>query len=593
MFGNIKKNNVRSLDLKTLTDRFYDFMLYKGEAYTSGVSDLCVATSFNANDLKTVSEPWLASHVWGESINSGLKMNNIGFTGLDNGFIVSRKDQMTNNILLNLMTGSTYSIPENDVIMRLHPITGNTMRYQYPIELNEDFVSLKGGFYQGFYKVDGKDYSVLPQYIDSEWNFEFVLRKKNYEVLPNTLNSYYPDNNGMFFYMGTRAENKFAIYYDITEGPDDSEIKFDEYFSEYNPEYDKGTTDSYIARDEELKKDLNIAYNSDCGCQEDVFLDGYFAEERKPDPTNPEECIIDDYFTDDYTGLKVCSTNGFAIDDEYFEADVDFEDIKITTENGYELNKYGYETLSTDNKHMFFNHTNTGYTVNTWDETIDGVDFIGISKENNDNKFVTFNRTETGYTVDIWEKEQEKVEKVYDIFDDIKENAFGLKINDDGSISYRYGVTDCENANHYGIIEEKSKPNIIKEGEWVTINVRASLVNSQNVECDVRIGKRKMRISIYVNGKLVLVSKELPEFRFRGLNDVSDKQEGVPFNISLGGGTQGLIDAIWPDDVMVPDTTFTLMKDFGGTFLGDLKSFKFYDCFRDYTSINNSVFKGI
>ena len=47
-----------------------------------------------------------------------------------------------------------------------------------------------------------------------------------------------------------------------------------------------------------------------------------------------------------------------------------------------------------------------------------------------------------------------------------------------------------------------------------------------------------------MNGKLVLISKELPTFNFRELNDTPDKQEGVPFNISVGGGTQGLSDVI-------------------------------------------------
>ena len=43
---NIKINNVRSLDMKVLLDEYYDFMLYKGEAY--GVLDPseCLAADF-------------------------------------------------------------------------------------------------------------------------------------------------------------------------------------------------------------------------------------------------------------------------------------------------------------------------------------------------------------------------------------------------------------------------------------------------------------------------------------------------------------------------------------------------------------------
>ena len=34
MFGNIKKNNVRGLGLKLRNDKYFDFMLYKGECYS-------------------------------------------------------------------------------------------------------------------------------------------------------------------------------------------------------------------------------------------------------------------------------------------------------------------------------------------------------------------------------------------------------------------------------------------------------------------------------------------------------------------------------------------------------------------------------
>ena len=98
-----------------------------------------------------------------------------------------------------------------------------------------------------------------------------------------------------------------------------------------------------------------------------------------------------------------------------------------------------------------------------------------------------------------------------------------------------------------------------------------------------------MKLYFYLNGNLVLVSKPLPIFNFRGLKDAPSKQQGVPYNISLGGGTQGLFDGIWLKDVKVKDKYFPLMKDFGGCFIGDIKSFRFYDCFRHYSDISNTV----
>ena len=98
-----------------------------------------------------------------------------------------------------------------------------------------------------------------------------------------------------------------------------------------------------------------------------------------------------------------------------------------------------------------------------------------------------------------------------------------------------------------------------------------------------------MKLYFYVNSNLVLISRELPEFRFRALDDISEKQEGVPYNISIGGGTQGLVDGIWLKDIIVSEDYYPLMKDFGGSFIGDVKSFKFYNCLRNYPDIHNSV----
>ena len=70
------------------------------------------------------------------------------------------------------------------------------------------------------------------------------------------------------------------------------------------------------------------------------------------------------------------------------------------------------------------------------------------------------------------------------------------------------------------------------------------------------------------------------------LNEPYDKQEGVPFNISIGGGTQGLLDTVYSID-STPYDIYPLGKYFGGTFIGYFKSFKFYDCLLNYQRINN------
>ena len=503
MFGNIKKNNVRGLGLKLRNDKYFDFMLYKGECYSDINPSKCIAMGLDAQDIQQ-NGIWESAYVWQGAINNNVELNDIGYTGTDNGFTFFRGDRVNNRELLEVLTGSTY-IPEG-LNMTFKPVSGCTMRHTYPYEINDGYVSLKGGFFQGFYKIEGQDYQVLPNTLENDWNFEFVIRKQEYEIPEDSILNDYPENKGIFFYMGTRAENKFSVYYDGT----------DEFIETVFPRHE----------------------------------DDYTIGENTP-------------FESDYM-LSDIVINGDTLN-------------SLQTKDGISINKIEYETFKTDNKHIFFNQTPTGYTVDTWDESIDTISFIESKTGDTENKFLLFNQTPTGYTVDT-AGQIPLVNGGYDIMSDLKNNAFALIVNEDGSVGYRYGVLDCEQESGYSVISEASKPNIVQIGEWVTINVRFT-----------NIGGGKMKMYVYVNGNLIFISKQLPIFNFRGLNDALSKQQGVPYNISLGGGTQGLFDGVWLQDIKVKDEFFPLMKDFGGCFIGDIKSFKFYDCFRHYSDIKSTV----
>jgi hypothetical protein len=62
---------------------------------------------------------------------------------------------------------------------------------------------------------------------------------------------------------------------------------------------------------------------------------------------------------------------------------------------------------------------------------------------------------------------------------------------------------------------------------------------------DLWLEERKYRLGtlkIFVNGKLLMVCEDFEEIIPRPLNTYKERQVGVPFNISIGGGTQGLKD---------------------------------------------------
>ena len=122
---------------------------------------------------------------------------------------------------------------------------------------------------------------------------------------------------------------------------------------------------------------------------------------------------------------------------------------------------------------------------------------------------------------------------------------------------------------------------MVKYDEWNQVNVKIS-----------KISVDKMKILIYVNKFLVFVSKELPLFNFRALDEVSQKQEAVPYNISLGGGSLGLLETIIPNYYAVSEYILPIEQHFCGSFLGDIKSFKILLFTNTVTDIINAKIDG-
>ena len=241
------------------------------------------------------------------------------------------------------------------------------------------------------------------------------------------------------------------------------------------------------------------------------------------------------------------------------------DNIQLTDSEGFNVNEKGNFKIKTDNKFIFMNRTKDGYTYKNWKDEY--YTLTGKTDSPNINYFTYLNRTKDGYTYkNIHELEKEHTYS-YDVFKDIENNALAFKINDDGSIGYRYLSTNCE------IIEEYSKSNLISLDDWYNITVKIVNKPSSSIECSNTKGV--MQLYFYVNGKLKFISKDLPKINLRGLNDTPQRQEGVPYNISIGGGTQGLCERIQLDYYNVSDYVLPLEQHFAGTFIGDIKSFSF------------------
>ena len=156
----------------------------------------------------------------------------IGLTGIDNGLVTGMTGQtitFTNGIDDFTKFDRLYF----DRRLKLFQVTGytstnvrfsgfdKTILYEV-VSKNEDvgyYHELYGGFYQGFYKLFGYDYEIFPERMNKGWAVEMLLKPRLVnEYSPSTgettLNEIYPQNKNIFFYMGTRAENKFYHHAD-------------------------------------------------------------------------------------------------------------------------------------------------------------------------------------------------------------------------------------------------------------------------------------------------------------------------------------------------------------------------------------------
>lgn len=565
--GNILNHNRDIFKFEICKKNYWDFQLSLDSTagVEEGLSENCLSAFIDINDNNCVWFDDIMSkeeYVWDKSVNTNtLVLSNFGYTSVDNGKTFYEKDKISNKEFFNLFTNTIYSPKDDDLRLTLSKVKGDQQIYDYSCDVamwNENIqaVRLNGGWYQGFFQAnDGSEYRTLPNEIGDGWNFEFELNKEDFHNTKLTLNGKYPENKGIFFYIGTRAENKWWIKY-LTDH------NFD--WCKSNDFSDDYVTDDYIgdnSLNDEYFKALVEIYEND-GYFEDDYIKGQEDNSDKP-------------FGDIYIKEEECEDCSFYARDEYIEKELNIDpDMKIETEGGYDMYQPNIKEIKTDNKFIIFDRTKDGFNIKNWDENIDyRINYI--KKPNIGNYFTMFHRGCDGYDVHKIQEVLNIRNKEYDVLKDLYNNAFALQVKDDGSIGYKYLVSECDgDKQNYKIESEFSSDNIIKDGKWHTVNIKITPV-----------GKNEMTILFYVDARLVFKSKQLPILRLRSLDDLYEKQEGVPYNISLGGGTQGLAEVVYLNYMKLPEYTLPLEKEFGGSFIGWIKSFKFYTCPQNFSEI--------
>jgi hypothetical protein len=529
--GNIRNDYYfNNHDLRLSKHKYYDLYLSPDHVYLPPVTEILSGDTlvtyfdFNNQDIfssgSTSADTIYSLAKWKYGVNSGETLYDIGLTGIDNGLITYNysSGDTANTQLVSAMTTSILTLVTGDTRLQLDSVTGNSSNYIYPINIlsgsTGNYAQLCGGFYQGYYKLDGYDYEVLPNRVEKGWVAEFWLNKNNgcSGYTGTTLNDTYPDNKGFFFYLGARAENKF---WNTFEG-------------------------------------LNSGCTSGCtsvNCSGETVTSGC---------TIPKE------------------TN-------------------TTTSTGVPISPSSFHVTEICNQFLIYSRSKSGYTACN----IDQGDCISVTattypNPNMENLFLKLSRETsgttacnfTGRTIDL---SGGNTDKDADIID----NALGFRIKDDGSIGYRLltysGVCSGETTITGATIEEGySQSGMVSNDIWSHIAIRFIADITYDI-CDLKYKpKRTGKLMFYVNSKLKYVVNDFDEFIARRLFDDKTKQQGVPFNISIGGGSQGLIDSQTFDGRDPNDSQLLIEKYFGGSFIGGISKFRFYDDKLCYCTIQDN-----
>lgn len=549
--ANLSNFNFNKLDLRLSNSEYYDFWLGVDEDYRTNfdclISGSCLVSHFDFNELDTVDGNDISRiyslTTWDDAVNTGVTATTYGLTGIDNGDILFDfvSGDSSNLVLVDALTGSTLDIPSGDTRFIMHQVSGMTGNVIYPLSFVNDvvplgsYINFAGGFYQGYYKLDGYGYDVLPNRVGKGLMFDFWLRKDDSLADNNTgttLNDLYPENKGIFFYWGTRAENKFWNQF---EG------------------LNTGSTSGCTSGATEY-----------CTIPKEIDIE-IIDEEGHVLPLNPPLIEYTEYdnaflvYGRAGSGGSICNSCGGTTD---------------------HLN-YGFGRL-----------TACDVTGDTPTITISGYQSTIV---NTTNGFLRYGRSSgsrcncsrpsDGYGRETANCSSGSTEPILelDVNSDIVDNALAFIIKDDGSIGYRLltYTSTCENditVSGVSIQEEFSLSGMVRNDEWEHISVRW-VADYEYDECDLKYGEpRNGRLMFYVNCRLKLIAENFPEFIAKRLNEYKEKQLGVPFNISLGGGSQGLLESMTFDGQDPDDLGLNIEKYFAGSFYGSISQFKIYNC---------------
>lgn len=568
----------------------------------------------------------------------------IGLTGIDNG-------------LTNIMYGVNLNFTEGlypdsvkfnrlfmDRRMKLIQVTSNTKLYNkfegvpkytlYEVVSKNDpkvgyYHQLYGGFYQGFYKLFGYDYDILPDRVNKGWSVEMVMKPRFVDEYgpgtgETTLNLIYPQNKETFFYMGTRAENKFYHHADGSPKCFPSYTRVTSPLANcvqtcaccnqtitnsrcifvYPPRTTTGSYDPHINYGCNVcggtKKDLTCG----CECNDTPCLEcGWECFSHPCEtiiPPTPTPVPPPPPPTDCYTPTPTCTPTCTSCQEctECIDCvSTGFTSVEDTCEKDPLI-----DVLSNNiSFKLCGNKNNPSIGIKVLRITGDCVT-TGTSSTNSGTTFVS------GYTVQEWCSPP-----IYTYCEQVnpaflsEEHWFYVNVTWERNTFFE--VCDLGSKGGLGEITETQYLQSLANNSASLI--KPPYTNDKSVSELITIVKlnqqwvldkkyRKGKLKIYVNGKKIYTIDDFEEIIPRALNTDKERQLGVPFNISWGGGTQGLHENLtfssctnltsgyiqdpecFPTSILNNSplaglqTNIVLEEEFGGTFDGAISQFRMY-----------------
>ena len=588
----------------------------------------------------------------------------IGLTGIDNGLVTGMTDEtivFTNGLLPNNLKFDRLFF---DRRLKLHQVTGFTssnVRFSgfnktilYEVVSKENpfygkYHELYGGFYQGFYKLFGYDYEALPERTKKGWSVEMLLKPRIInDRIPGsgdtTLNEIYPDNKNTFFYLGTRAENKF---YHHADGHPKCFTGYTRVTSELADCLvtcaccNTGVTNSrcifvYPPRSVDGIHDYHINYGCDvckeqkrycwCDCGEEpcgtcgweckthpcALITGVTPTpmpivpllckpcEPTPTPTptpspTPVYCEVvppcehpcpDCETCDECIDCITCATTGYTSIEDTCEKDplwdsmsnafsVKFSGDPRNPRICVKALRFTGDCVTTGACETTGITQMTGYTIDTYCSPNGIYDYC-------------INKCDTFFDLEKWT-----------LIDVVWRRYTWLDTCD---LQWRGGLGDITEVKYLDSLVNDTtkliKPPYTHENCSIDPEQIELVMLNQKWLNDLEF--RMGRLKIYVNGKPFFTIENFEEIIPRALNTDKERQIGVPFNMSWGGGTQGLhenlvfssctlpyTDYIQDPELFPPNvlsgttlagmrTNILLEQNFGGTFEGGISQFRMY-----------------